>query len=179
MKTIRKTNSLSLITLLAMGATMTLPALADDLKAYADQAILDFKGADPSMQKLFDKSAGYAVFPQVGKGGLFVGAEHGNGVVYAKGQPVGEAELTEVNVGAQAGGEVFDEVIFFKNKRALKDFEASNWEMSAQVNAVAAAEDAAQTAKYTEGVAVFTLPKSGLMVQATVGGQKFDYTPNE
>src|ERR1039457_2529283 len=32
-------------------------------------------------------------------------------------------------------------------------------------------------AKYEQGVAVFTLPKSGAMVAAAVGGQKFKFEP--
>lgn len=49
--------------------------------------------------------------------------------------------------------------------------------MSAQVSAVAAAEGASNNAKYVEGVKVFTKAKSGLMAEATVGGQKFTFEP--
>ena len=30
---------------------------------------------------------------------------------------------------------------------------------------------------YTDGVAVFTLPKEGLMAEVSVGGQKFEFRP--
>lgn len=36
---------------------------------------------------------------------------------------------------------------------------------------------ASKDASYDDGVAVFTMPTSGLMAEATVGGQKFQYTP--
>jgi len=49
--------------------------------------------------------------------------------------------------------------------------------MSAEASAVAAAEGASKAARFRQGVAVFTLPKKGLMVQATVGGQKFKFEP--
>lgn len=49
--------------------------------------------------------------------------------------------------------------------------------MSAKVSAVAAAEGATPTAKYRDGVIVFTLPRTGLMVRATIGGQKFKDKP--
>jgi hypothetical protein len=39
---------------------------------------------------------GYAVFPNVGKGGLGLGAAHGNGLVYQDGNVVGKTELKEV-----------------------------------------------------------------------------------
>ena len=161
--------------------TAVTPALtayaADDLGAQAEQAIKAFKRADLELTNFFDSSAGFAVFPSVGKGGLVIGGEHGNGIVYEGGKPVGEATLTEINVGAQVGGESFYEVIFFETAEALADFKQSKFEMSAEVNAVAAAEGAAKKAKYQQGVTVFTLPRTGLMVQATVGGQKFKYKP--
>jgi hypothetical protein len=49
--------------------------------------------------------------------------------------------------------------------------------MSAEVSAVAAADGAAANTRYKSGVTVFTLPRTGLMVQATIGGQKFKYKP--
>jgi len=49
--------------------------------------------------------------------------------------------------------------------------------MNAQVGAVAAAEGASKNAKYVEGVMVFTKAKQGLMAEASVGGQKFMFTP--
>jgi len=50
--------------------------------------------------------------------------------------------------------------------------------MSAEVSAVAAAEGASLNAKYRHGVIVFTLPINGLMVQASIGGQKFTFKPS-
>ena len=169
----------TLTTLLLVSAFPVITALADgdDLNSEADKAIKSFERADSGLADLFHSSAGFAIFPTVGKGGFIFGAEHGNGVVYEKGKPVGEATLTEINVGAQAGGQTFYEVIFFETADALESFKQSKFEMSAKVSAVIAAEGASVNAKYREGVMVFTLPKTGLMAQATVGGQKFQYKP--
>lgn len=152
-------------------------ARAADLKTEVQQAIDAFNKADSSLKKLFDDSPGYAIFPSVGKGGLIIGGEHGKGMVYEKAKPIGEATLTEVNIGAQVGGEHFYEVIFFETTDALKTFKESKYELAAEVNAVAAAEGAAKNAKYQQGVAIFTLPRGGLMVQASLGGQKFKFKP--
>jgi lipid-binding SYLF domain-containing protein len=169
-----------LTTLLLASAFPVLTALADDdnLNTEADKAIKALQNADSGLANHFSRAAGYAVFPSVGKGGLFFGAEHGNGIVYENGKPVGEATLTEINVGAQVGGQTFYEVIFFETAEALANFKESNFEMSAKVSAVIAAEGASVNARYREGVMVFTLPRSGLMAQATVGGQKFKYKPS-
>jgi len=42
---------------------------------------------------------------------------------------------------------------------------------------VAASQGASKAANYKKGVAVFVVSKRGLMVQASVGGQKFKFEP--
>ena len=66
-------------------------------------------------------------------------------------------------------------MIFFENQAALDRFKKSNLEMSAQLSAVAAAEGVSKDAKYVNGVAVFTQAKTGLMAEASVGGQKLKF----
>jgi lipid-binding SYLF domain-containing protein len=168
-------NAVLTAVLLASGS----PVFADtnELAVEADKAIKVFEAADSALTNCFSHAAGFAIFPSIGKGGLVLGGSGGKGLVYEKGKPVGEATMTEFNVGAQVGGEAFYEVIFFETADALANFKQSNFEMSAEVNAVAAAEGAALIAKYRSGVMVFTLPKTGLMAQVTVGGQKFNYKP--
>jgi len=41
----------------------------------ADDAVAKLKKADPGLTKFLGKSAGYAVFPNVAKGGLVVGGQ--------------------------------------------------------------------------------------------------------
>ena len=60
---------------------------------------------------------------------------------------------------------------------ALDNFTAGNFEFSAQVSAVAVTAGASANADYSGGIAVFTLAKGGLMYEASVGGQKFSFTP--
>src|SRR3954464_12701376 len=155
---------------IAVAALSVFSALGDEeMTAESKQAIANFNKTDPSMGTFFADSAGYAVFPSVGKGGLIVGGARGKGIVYEKGKMIGQATLTQASIGAQAGGQSFSEVIFFETPHALEDFKTSKFEMSADVSAVAAAEGASKAAKYKQGVAVFTLPKKGLMVQAAIG----------
>ncbi|MGA1236041.1 MAG: YSC84-related protein, partial [Limisphaerales bacterium] len=77
------------------------------------------------------------------------------------------------------GGQVYSEVVFFETAESLKNFKEGNFEFSAQVSAVAAAEGASANAKYKQGVLVFTLARGGLMYEASVGGQKFSYESYE
>jgi lipid-binding SYLF domain-containing protein len=138
-----------------------------------------FEKADEGLQEVFKTSAGFALFPKVAKGGLGVGAARGKGQLYEKEQMIGETTLTQVTIGLQLGGQVYSEVVFFETADALKNFKEGNFEFSAQVSAVAAAEGASANAKYKQGVLVFTLARGGLMYEASVGGQKFDYESYE
>lgn len=136
-----------------------------------------FKKQDPAFSHLFDASLAYVVFPSVAKGGFGIGAAHGEGEVYAKGALIGTASLTQITVGLQMGGQVYSEVVFFDTELALNGFKASRYAVSAQATAVAAAEGCAANAKYDQGIAIFTMPRGGLMYEASVGGQKFRFKP--
>ena len=159
--------------------TVTTYAQSDSKKekiiADSKEAKEEFLKADEAMGGLFDKSYGYVIFPNVGKGGVGVGGAAGNGAAYEQGVLIGTAKLTQVSVGLQLGGQSYREVIFFENKEAMDRFKDNRVELSAQVSAVAAASGASANAKYNEGVMVFTMQKGGLMYEASVGGQKFKF----
>jgi hypothetical protein len=166
-----------------------------DLKKYEDTIAL-FKHAGESA-RYFHLAHAYAVFPTIGEGAFIVGGEGGKGGVFVGGHLVGEASLAGVSVGLQAGGKAFSEIIFFRDKRALDEFESGHFEFGADVavtaitaNAEAAAttqggeagmsggeKDAKTVGHWYKGMAVFTIAKGGLMGQAAVAGQKFTYHP--
>lgn len=131
--------------------------------------------ADPSMENLFKHSAGYVIFPNVGKGAVGVGGAAGKGTVYQKGTPIGTAQMVQVTVGAQAGGQAYREIIFFENQDELDRFMENKVEFSEQASAIAVKAGAAANTNYRNHVAVFSQEKGGLMVEASLGGQKFTY----
>jgi lipid-binding SYLF domain-containing protein len=156
------------------------PPLSAGEKTLDDQvkdAIQLFKSDSTNVAKLFDTAYGYAVLPSVGKGAVGIGAAAGDGQVFEQGKLIGTCKMTQVTIGAQLGGQEYAEVIFFETKTALDGLKVNEWAMSAGVNAVAAAESASADAKYKNGVLVFTIAKSGLMFEASVGGQKFRFNP--
>ncbi|AKH21406.1 YSC84-related protein [Sedimenticola thiotaurini] len=142
-----------------------------------DEAIFRLKARDPGLKLFFDKAYGYAVFPTVGKAGFGLGGAYGEGEVYRQGRFIGTSTLSQVTIGLQIGGQAYTEIIFFRNKRALDDFTSGNFEFNAQASAVAVTAGASADADYNNGVAIFTLPKGGLMAEASVGGQKFSFEP--
>ena len=146
-------------------------------KAAVEETIAKFREADSSMKVFFEKAYGYVVFPGVGKGGFIIGGGHGTGWVYEQGNHIGRATVTQLTVGAQIGGQSYREIIFFKDKKTLDDFKKGNVELSAQASAIIVKQGASKDASYDNGVDVFTMPKKGAMAEASVGGQKFKYTP--
>jgi len=168
--------------LLLLSAALTSPALcsaddAPDEVRKADDTVALFKKADPSLARFFQSSVGFAVFPSVVKGAIGIGGAGGHGVLYERGRAVGTASLAQVTVGLALGGQAYSEIIFFENATTLTDFKSGTFAFAAQVSAIAASAGVAAHAKYEQGVAVFTEAKGGLMYEASVGGQKFDYEP--
>lgn len=170
---------LSLIMLIGGSMTTTLwafePDLNDQLEVDVARAIIAIKAADPGIQSFFDDAAGYAVFPDVGKAGIGIGGAHGKGLVIVGDEVVGHTTLTQVTVGFQLGGQIYSEFVFFKDTTALDNFKRGNYELGAQASAVAAKKGASADTSYDSGVAIFTNTGTGLMYEATVGGQKFSY----
>ncbi|SRX73174.1 lipid-binding SYLF domain-containing protein [Aequorivita antarctica] len=143
----------------------------------AEQAKAAFLKANPKLQGYFDDAKAYVIFPNVGKGALIIGAASGNGAVYERGVLVGMANMKQVDVGAQIGGKAYSELVFLKTDKAVQEFMNDNFSFGSNLSAIAANQSPPSfNVTYTDGVAVFTLPKEGLMAEVSVGGQKFDYT---
>jgi len=155
-----------------------------------------FKGS-AVVQPFFDNAYGFAMFPNIGKGGIGIGGAHGKGQVYRGGKVSGYTKMTQLTIGLQFGGQAYSQIVFFKDKRAYEDFTSGNFEFGAQASAVAITAGAtaqagttgagggaagggtagAQDATYYKGLAVFTHVKGGLMYEAAIGGQKFSFKP--
>ena len=174
----------------ALGALLALPAQADEY----DETIAVFRKAEES-GKFFANAYGYAVFPTVGKGGIGIGGAYGKGRVYEKGKVIGDTSMTQLSVGFQLGGQGFSQILFFENAEALRLFTQGEFEFGAEASAVAITlgasakagstgasagasavpEKAKVVGAYNKGMAVFTVAKGGLMYEATISGQKFNF----
>ncbi len=187
MKNVTRALGMALLVMLYSGF-----ARAED---YADTVAL-FKNAGGSAAFFTDCYA-YAVFPTIGEGGFIVGGAFGKGQVYVQGKHAGDTTMTQLSVGFQAGGKGYSQIIFFRDKRALDEFESGSFEFSAGASAVAITagasasagtsgvssgasggqRDATTSGNYNQGMAVFTIAKGGLMYAAAIAGQKFTYKP--
>ena len=151
-----------------------------------------FENADES-STYFNNSYGYALFPNIGKGGVIVGGARGTGGVFRDGKKVGESTITELTAGFQFGGQAYSQIIFLEDKRAFDEFCSGSFEFDATASAVAASasvsasaatngsstsqsksqNDADSYGRYHKGAAVFTITKGGAMYEASLGGQRF------
>ena len=177
----------TLITLFTLSSVVLASEVADD-----KEAIKILKRSDVVSE--FHKSAyGYAVFPTIGKGGIGIGGAHGTGGVYEGGAKVGDVSMTQLSIGFQLGGQAYRQVVYFQDKRAFDEFTSGSFEFGAQAEAIAitssagaqagtegasaSANENQAEASYHKGMIVFTMGKGGLMFQAALGGQKYNYTP--
>jgi lipid-binding SYLF domain-containing protein len=171
------------------------PAHADK---FAD-TINVFKKSE-AVQPFFKNAYGYAVFPTIGKAGIGIGGSYGTGQVYKGGKVTGEVSVIKASIGWQLGAQAFSEMIFFKDKRAYDEFTSGNFEFDATASAVAItagvqasagtegasagasagpATGAQAKTSYHKGMAVFVHAKGGLMYEASIGGQKFNFKPKK
>jgi lipid-binding SYLF domain-containing protein len=170
--------------------------------SFADKydGTMDVFESSQDLKPYFDNAYGYAVFPNVGRGGIVVGGSYGKGQIYEKGQLAGYVSLAKVSIGFQLGAQVFSEIVFLQDKRAFDEFISNRFEFDASASAVvivlgaqALAGTAGSSASaglgpvstnqveygYNKGMAVFLHSLGGLMYEASIGGQKFKYTALE
>jgi lipid-binding SYLF domain-containing protein len=181
---------------------VVMAALILSIPAYADKYTdtMDVFKKSEAVQPFFKDAYGYAVFPTVGKGGIGIGGSYGTGQVYRGGKVTGEVSLIKGSIGWQFGGQAFSQMIFFADKRAYDDFTSGNFEFDATASAVAITAGAQASAgtegasagasagpatgkqaktSYHKGMAVFVHAKGGLMYEASIGGQKFNFKPKK
>lgn len=168
-----------IMTLCVATAGATRAESVKKLEGQVTEALKMLKAKDTTFETALNKAHGHVIFPNVGKGGFIVGGAGGEGLVYEGEKLIGRATLSQATIGAQIGGQTFIEVILFADQATLDKFKESRFEMSAGVSAVAAAEGVAGKADYENGMAVITMPKKGLMAEASIGGQKFKFIPLE
>jgi len=151
------------------------PSAADLAKAVR-ATIAEFKKADPGIDRFFKQSVAYVVFPRIGKAGFIIGGGDGTGELHEGGKLAGTVVLSFLTVGLQAGAQDYSEIIFLNDKAVLDRLKDNKFEFSASVSAVIVKSGASKGVDYRDGVAVFTKPKGGAMLEAAVGGQKFNFT---
>ena len=112
------------------------PVHADSDSDADEAAVSEFMKSEV-VKKFHNNAYGYAVFPNIGKGGFGIGGAYGKGRVYRGGKKTGDVSMAQVSIGFQAGGQAFSQIIFFENEATYLQFTSGEFEFGAQATAVA------------------------------------------
>jgi len=133
---------------------------------------------EPTSQAAIQKSAGYAVFDNMGTNLLLLSTARGSGIAINS-KTKQETFMKMISAGAGLGVGVKDyRVIFvFENDGALTNFLDSGWSGSAQADAAAKAGSKggaySGAVEVAPGVWVYQITKNGLALQLTLQGTKY------
>jgi lipid-binding SYLF domain-containing protein len=144
----------------------------------AAETLQDLYKLEPTSQAAVQKSAGYAVFNNMGTNLLLLSTARGAGIAFNT-KSKQETFMKMVSAGAGLGIGVKDyRVIFvFGNAKALAQFLDSGWSGSAQTDA--AAKAGSKGAAYSGAVEVapdvwvYQITKNGVALQLTLQGTKY------
>ncbi len=130
---------------------------------------------DPSLAGVVNSSAGYIVFPNIGKAGLGVGAAVGTGVLYQNGQRVGFVRVEQGSIGLQAGAQSYAQLIILRSPFDVERVKNNQFSFGANASAVALTAGAGAATRFNSGVAVFIVPKGGAMAELSISGQRLKF----
>lgn len=166
---------------LALAACATKPATVSDqssLESQARSAIGQMAARDSRINTVLHDAYGYAVFPDVGKGGIGgVGGAFGRGVLYIHGTPSGFVKLEQASAGVELGGETYAELLVLHNAREAQKLQRGELDLGAGASAVVLKAGAAINSPTLRGADVFVMPHGGAMVEVSVRGQRIQYAP--
>lgn len=144
----------------------------------AAQTLEDLYKVQPTARAAIRKSAGYAVFNNMGVNVLLLSTARGAGIA-VNSKTKRETFMKMISAGGGLGLGVKDyRVIFvFENDKALARFLDSGWSGSAQTDAAAKAGKSGAAysgaVEVDPGVWVYQITKNGLALQLTLQGTKY------
>jgi lipid-binding SYLF domain-containing protein len=150
----------------------------EKIQKMAAQTLQDLYKLQPAAQAAIQKSAGYAVFNNMGTNLLLLSTARGSGVAINSGTKQ-ETFMKMISAGAGLGMGAKDyRVIFvFEDEKALGQFLNSGWAADAQTDAAAKTSTSggaySGAVQATPGVWVYQITKKGLALQLTLQGTKY------
>lgn len=174
-----------LVTLVALGMTACSlkPIERADLSAQrvdGVRAALAEMREDERLSSFFDEAEVIALYPASTRAGSAFGAAYGRGLVFDKaGTVIAHTRMWQISVGAQLGGQVYRQILFFKTQDAYTRFLSVPSEFAGQANLALATFGIASTPSFDTEIALFTELRGGLLLEATVGAHAYDFAPIE
>jgi lipid-binding SYLF domain-containing protein len=148
-----------------------------DLSRDARAALDDLYEREPAARRLGRSATAVLVFPHIRKGGLMVGAEAGNGVLFGRnGRVEGYYQSAGASYGLQAGVQEYGYALFLMNSAELSQLNrAAGWEIGSSPDVVMV--DRGMSATLTtrtadRGTFAFVFNQRGLMAGLSFKGTK-------
>jgi len=173
------TTTVLMSTVLGCATAPKTAAERDSLERRAEATLAEMQSRNPELRDVVKSSASYAVFPEVGKGGVLVGGAFGRGVLYVNGVSAGIVKLEQASIGAQLGGQTFAELLVLRDQQDVDRLRAGTYELGANASATVLQAGAAASATASRGTSAYILPRGGLMVDLSVAGQRIEYSGND
>jgi len=178
-KLIRTVSTLlvALVTTVVLAAPR--PSMAIDTAAIerdSKAALAKLYETTPAAKKLGEKAKAILVFPSILKGGLIIGAQAGNGVLFVNGKTEAYYNISAASYGLQAGVQEFGYAMFLMTESARSYLDTSEgWEVGVGPNIVVVDEGAAKSLTTTtakDDVYAFIFSQKGLMAGLGIQGSK-------
>ncbi len=150
----------------------------DKIRKMAAQTLTDLYKLQPASQAAIQKSAGYAVFNNMGTNLLLLSTARGAGVaVNSKTNQDTFMKMISAGAGLGVGVKDYRVIFVFENEPALTKFMDSGWAGEAQADAAAKAGTSggafSGATMVAPGVWVYQITKNGLALQLTLQGTKY------
>jgi lipid-binding SYLF domain-containing protein len=175
----------SLKSYLSMGSIAAMLLSIGTVTAAINTATLDskvsatldkFYALSPENKDLAKKAKAVLVFPDITKGGIGIGGEHGDGALLENGKTVGYYSISGGSIGLTLGLSHHSQVILFNTTEARDNLvNNGNWAVGADASVAVMKQGAGgnyDTQSLSKPVNVFVFGEKGLMGDASIGGSK-------
>lgn len=164
---------------LALGMASAEAASAQQIAEDSLTALHRLYADDAKMRILGERAKAILVFPEIVKGGFFVGGQTGNGALLVGGKPTGYYNISAASFGFQFGAEAFSYALFFMSKDALDYLEQSRgWAIGTGPSVVVLEKGAAasiSSTTLTHDVYAVPFGQKGLMAGVAIEGSKITH----
>jgi lipid-binding SYLF domain-containing protein len=170
--------AVALLSAVAHGAEDDNEKKREKSRKMAAQTLQDLYKLQPTTQAAIQKSAGYAVFNNMGTNLFLLSTARGAGIaVNTKSKQETFMKMISAGAGLGVGVKNYRVIFVFENDAALTHFLDSGWSGSAQTDAAAKAGESGAAysgaAEIAPGVWVYQITKNGLALQITLQGTKY------
>ncbi len=149
----------------------------DKTRKMANKTLQELYKLKPTAQGAIQKSAGYAVFDNMGTNLFLLSTARGSGIAVDSGKQETFMKMISAGAGVGVGVKDYSVIFVFENAQAYNSFLNSGWSGSAQADAAAKAGQSggaySGAVEVSPGVWVYQITKNGLALQLTLQGTKY------